>query len=190
MQTLMKVIEKDVAPPRNLNRSIDRSLERICLKCLKRDPNDRYTSAGALADDLSHWLSGDPISVKPPSLGEAIGSSVRTNLRSALGASLMGAIVGIAFSLLSLINYCQSCAQIIAANIGDVSVRASSCFDSRIPSSLTRDALVDRTVVNNCGGHVVGLCRPLQCLVDPPKITGRSVRSGHGLRLGHEYGRL
>jgi serine/threonine protein kinase len=36
----------------------DRGLRAICLKCLKPDPDERYGSADALADDLKRWLDG------------------------------------------------------------------------------------------------------------------------------------
>ena len=65
---------------------IDRGLELICLKCLEKDPDARYSSAAALAEDLEHWLAGEPISVRPPSLGSVFGVWLRDNLRSAAGA--------------------------------------------------------------------------------------------------------
>ena len=39
----------------------DRDLETIVARCLESDPNARYQSAGALADDLDHWLRHEPI---------------------------------------------------------------------------------------------------------------------------------
>src|SRR5438067_11338568 len=46
---------------RSLAPSLDRDLETIVARCLERDPNARYQSAGALADDLDHWLRHEPI---------------------------------------------------------------------------------------------------------------------------------
>ena len=44
---------------------VDRDLEKICARCLERDPVDRYRTASALADDLENWLAGNAISGQP-----------------------------------------------------------------------------------------------------------------------------
>ncbi|HET9417919.1 MAG TPA: serine/threonine-protein kinase, partial [Chthoniobacterales bacterium] len=41
--------------------SLGRDLETIIARCLERDPNARYQTAGALAEDLERWLEGRPI---------------------------------------------------------------------------------------------------------------------------------
>jgi tetratricopeptide (TPR) repeat protein len=46
--------------PRSINRAVPRTLERVCLKCLARNPEGRYPTAKALADDLKHWLDRPP----------------------------------------------------------------------------------------------------------------------------------
>jgi serine/threonine-protein kinase len=68
LQALLQVLDHDPSPPRAVNPRVDRDLELVCLKCLARDPQQRYGSAEALAAELEHWLAGEPLSVRPPSL--------------------------------------------------------------------------------------------------------------------------
>jgi TolB-like protein len=53
---------------RSLVSTLDRDLETICAKCLERDPNARYRSAGALAEELERWLESRSIIARPVSL--------------------------------------------------------------------------------------------------------------------------
>src|SRR5205814_1777812 len=46
---------------RSLVPSLDRDLETVVARCSESDPKARYQSAGALAEDLEHWLEGRPI---------------------------------------------------------------------------------------------------------------------------------
>ena len=57
-------------PPRQLGRSIPRDLETIVLKALAKDPNDRFGSAGELADELRRFVEGRPIRSRPVSIVE------------------------------------------------------------------------------------------------------------------------
>jgi len=60
-ETVRLVLETEPRQPRLSNPKIDRELSTICLKCLEKDPNRRYSSALALAEDLEHWLRHEPI---------------------------------------------------------------------------------------------------------------------------------
>lgn len=48
----------EVRPPRQIDKTIPRELERVCLKALSKKVADRYNTAQDMADDLSHWLHG------------------------------------------------------------------------------------------------------------------------------------
>ncbi|MCA9218528.1 MAG: serine/threonine protein kinase [Planctomycetales bacterium] len=62
---LHQVRTEDAPSPAQLDPTIPKDLETICLKCLEREPARRYSSAAALADDLERFLSGRPIQARP-----------------------------------------------------------------------------------------------------------------------------
>jgi hypothetical protein len=53
---LEKVRKAEVLPPSTYNRRIPEPLEKICLKALAKDVDDRYQYANELADDLQRFL--------------------------------------------------------------------------------------------------------------------------------------
>ena len=65
---IQQASEKSAPKLRSLVPTLDRDLETICAKCLERDPNARYRSAGALAEDLERWLEGRSILARHVSL--------------------------------------------------------------------------------------------------------------------------
>ncbi len=67
IETLDLVRTREPAPPRSMVPGLPRDLETIALTCLRKDPQRRYGSAGALADDLERWLDGFPIRARPVS---------------------------------------------------------------------------------------------------------------------------
>jgi tetratricopeptide (TPR) repeat protein len=67
IETLDLVRTREPAPPRTLVPGLPRDLETIALTCLRKNPQRRYVSAGALAGDLQRWLDGFPIRARPVS---------------------------------------------------------------------------------------------------------------------------
>jgi serine/threonine-protein kinase len=72
LDTLVQVLEGEPERPRALNPHIPRELEMICLRCLEKTPEDRYPSAGAVADELERFLKGEEIETRHLGLGQRL----------------------------------------------------------------------------------------------------------------------
>src|SRR5205814_1032343 len=67
LKVIQQASEKPAPKLRTLVPGLDRDLETICAKSLEREPDARYRSAGALAEDLERWLEGRHIVARPVS---------------------------------------------------------------------------------------------------------------------------
>ncbi|MHC1763568.1 MAG: protein kinase [Verrucomicrobiia bacterium] len=96
--TLEQVLHVQPVAPRQLNPSVPRDLETICLKCLQKEPKRRYGSAAQVGDEMDRFLNGEPIRARP--LGAAAKSWrwCRRNPRVALAtaAALLSLVLGLA----------------------------------------------------------------------------------------------
>ncbi len=63
-ETIKLLLEAEPRPPRLWNPKVDHDASTICLKCLEKDPQRRYSSALALAEDLERWLKHEPIQAR------------------------------------------------------------------------------------------------------------------------------
>lgn len=95
LDTLVSVIEREPELPRKLNSSVPSDLELICLRCLEKDPGERYASAAALADDLDRHLKGEPVDAEPVGLVERLTRWAQREpaLASHLGGVLLAAAI-------------------------------------------------------------------------------------------------
>jgi serine/threonine protein kinase len=57
LETLAHICEHDPKLPRQLNPGTPRELEMICLKCLEKDPQDRYATWATWQGNLRTWAS-------------------------------------------------------------------------------------------------------------------------------------
>jgi serine/threonine protein kinase len=67
-QLLRRVAEEEPRPPRSADPAIPVELEVVVLKCLAKDPAERYASARELAEDLQRFLGDQPIRARRPTL--------------------------------------------------------------------------------------------------------------------------
>ena len=78
-ETERQVIHDEPVSPSRLNTKVPRDLETICLKCLAKEPQRRYASALALADDLRRFGEGRPIAARPVARPERVVRWLRRN---------------------------------------------------------------------------------------------------------------
>ncbi len=94
-EALRKIREEVPTRLRSIQREIDSDLETIVSKALEKDPDQRYGSAAALADDLRRYLAGQPILARAPSTVYQIRKLVgRHRIGTAFVASILALIVG------------------------------------------------------------------------------------------------
>jgi hypothetical protein len=92
-QTLWSVFYDEPMRPSELDPFLARDLETICLKCLAKEPADRYATAGELGEDLRRYLAKEPIQARPISLGRrAVLWGRRNPALAACAAALIGAL--------------------------------------------------------------------------------------------------
>lgn len=64
---LLQLRESEPVFPRQLNPTVPRELETICLHCLQKNPESRYATAAAVAEDLRCFVEGRPLRARPVS---------------------------------------------------------------------------------------------------------------------------
>ncbi len=93
---VQKVLREAPAPPRQLDPSVPRDLETVVMKCLHKEPQQRYQSAGALAEDLRRFLADQPILARRASRAECAWRWCRRNpVVAGLSAALLLLLVAV-----------------------------------------------------------------------------------------------
>ena len=85
---LIRELERhDPDPPASLEPGVPLDLNTICLKCLQKQPQDRYATVNELADEIQRYLAGFPVLARP--IG-AFGRLIRWSRRNRRVAALTG----------------------------------------------------------------------------------------------------
>ena len=94
-ETIRLVLETEPRSPRLWNPKVDVDLATICLKCLEKDPQRRYSSALALAEDLERWLRHEPIRARRSGIFTRSRKWIRRNPVAAVLVPSLAALAGV-----------------------------------------------------------------------------------------------
>jgi serine/threonine protein kinase/tetratricopeptide (TPR) repeat protein len=100
-ETIQEVLCVEPTPPGRVRPSTPRDLETICLKCLQKEPANRYVSAEELANDLGRFLRYEPIRARRTS---RVGRLLRWYRRESKVARLTIAMVSVVVAALLIIG--------------------------------------------------------------------------------------
>ena len=94
LDTMQQVLSDPPIDLCKLNRAVDLDLETICLKCLQKEPSNRYRNVNALQQELQRYLDGKPILARPVSRVERTFRWCRRNpLTSTLIAGILTSLI-------------------------------------------------------------------------------------------------
>ena len=114
IETIQAISKTEPVSPRGINSSIPRDLESICLRCLEKEPTNRYEDATELYRDLERFERGEPV------LARAITPTIRLTrwvCRNPMVTTLLG---------LLLLGVITSTIGFIQARVAESNARLSS----------------------------------------------------------------
>jgi serine/threonine-protein kinase len=99
VEALAQNARRRATTPEKLRRLLRGDLDTIVAKALKKDPQGRYASVGALADDVRRYLNHEPIGARPDTLAYRAAKFVRRHRPVAASAAM--AVVLVAATVVS-----------------------------------------------------------------------------------------
>lgn len=151
LDTLQRVRNEEPIPPRRLQPRVPRDLNTICLKCLQKDPRQRYASAQDLADDLQRFLDHKPIQARPATTWER----GRKWIRRHPGISALTALLVLTFVLgFSLVAWQWQRAEEKA----EEAIKAGKLAQEREEQEKEARLQVQKLVARNALSEGVNLC--------------------------------
>ena len=114
-------LESEPPPPSQAARDVQHGrvlrgdIDNIVAKTLRKEPAERYLTAGALADDLRRFLAQQPVSARPDTFAYRAGKFVRRH-RGGLATGALTGIALIAAAAFALVQMYEARAQRDEAN--------------------------------------------------------------------------
>lgn len=144
--TLARIADGEIIPPRQGPGEIDRELEAVLLKALAAEPQRRYASAGALADDLEAYLAGDPLSARPPTLKYWAGRRLRKHWLP-LSAAAIACSALLAMAVYTYVRVARERNGALAAQVRAESSQRLTEASQRLAEQRLCDALLSQAQV-------------------------------------------
>jgi non-specific serine/threonine protein kinase/serine/threonine-protein kinase len=96
-----RIGEARSAPPDRLRRQLEGDLDHIVLAALRKEPDRRYTSVAALADDLRNYLDERPVNARGESVTYRAGKFLRRHAlpAAAVALALVALVAGLVATL-------------------------------------------------------------------------------------------
>ena len=94
-----QILRGEPRRPRQIDRHIPVDLETICCKAIEKDPERRYATAGALAEDLRRYLDGRVIKAKRQRLTDRLTKLIRRHKAVAALICLLVAVCAVATAI-------------------------------------------------------------------------------------------
>ena len=148
-----RIIRED--PPRRpstTNRTLRGDVETIILKAMEKDRKRRYQSADELRRDIDRYLTGRPITARPPSALDQLRTVARRNwaLVAGFAATFFVLVVGLIFSTTYYYRAAREAER--AARINDFFSEMLASLDPiQLPWALEPDSNAGETFeINDC----------------------------------------
>ena len=94
VETIQQVINDEPVRPVEIDGSVDRDFEAICLKCLSKSTEARYQTATELHEEFLRWLRGERILARPPAAPSKLRGFLQrhvSHLKGLIALSFVGA---------------------------------------------------------------------------------------------------
>jgi serine/threonine protein kinase/tetratricopeptide (TPR) repeat protein len=134
--------------PEKLRKRLAGDLDNICMKALRKEPEQRYTSADQLLQDITAHLNGQPVSARPATVGYRLQKFVRRHKAGVLTAATVFAVVAglVAFYTTRLAEE-RDFAQLEARKAAQVSEFLSDLFKVSDPSESRGERITARELL-------------------------------------------
>ena len=178
--TIRLLLETEPRQPRLWNPKIDRDLTTICLKCLEKDPQRRYASALALAEELDRWLKHEPIHARRTGVFGRGKKWVRRNPTKAL---LLVSLIALAAAIIWNVRENEV---LIQPAVTGIAVLPFENLSNDRDDAFFADGVQDDLLTKLAKIRALKVISRTSVMQYSPRAAGRDVREiGKTLRVSH-----